>query len=253
MLGQRLGVDQLLRVGQAFRDRTFAFAARRGGGQRGVALLAPALAFGGQPLRELGQFGVIEVAEQFFGTGVFVMGDAFERCRQVGARARRQRERRAAGHQRAVHVAPQAVQALAQAGVGLAAAGRRPKQGGHAFGTHRSGQGSQRQQRRVFGRQPDQALPAAHARCAQQVQLAGEPVGRCGRSVGSVKFAGHASQCRACRWRPAKFAGEASLGSILADGPLPPGYRAAHRPCLSRRGRPSACSSRPGSPSARRR
>ena len=64
VLGERIALDQALRVDQAARDRSALLARGRCGGERGVALLAPLAALGAQPLGELGKVVEVEVAEQ---------------------------------------------------------------------------------------------------------------------------------------------------------------------------------------------
>ena len=83
VLGERIALDQALRIDEAARDRSALLARRRCGGERRVALLAPLAALDAQPLGELGEVVEVEVAEELASAGVLVDADRLERRPQV--------------------------------------------------------------------------------------------------------------------------------------------------------------------------
>ena len=86
MFGQWVAVCMALGIDQAAHNGAFLFAAVGGRGQCGVALFAPDPPLGPHPFGHVGQLFVVEVAEQFIGSGMFVAGNALEGRCQVGVR-----------------------------------------------------------------------------------------------------------------------------------------------------------------------
>ena len=100
VLGQRVALDQALRVDQAAGHGAFVFAARGRGGQGRGALFLPLPALLSQPLGQLGKRVEVEVAEQFLERGMLVAVDPLERLRQVGLHRLLQLQPGAAAEQR---------------------------------------------------------------------------------------------------------------------------------------------------------
>ena len=157
VLGERIDRDQLLRVDEAARERAIVLAARRGRGERVRAPGAPVAPLRLQPLGELGQAGVIVVAEQLADGRVLVARDPLERRRQVGVHVRRELQQRAAGNQRRAGLATQPIEPLAQARVRLARRRRRPEQRAETIDADRPGERGQAQQGGVLGREHEAA------------------------------------------------------------------------------------------------
>ena len=180
VFGQRVAGDQALGVDQAAGHGAVAFAVGGGGGQGGVALFAPAAALVAQPVGQVRQVVVVQVAQQLRLARVFVIGDALDLGAQVRDQAGRQLQQGAGRDQRRLRFTAQTKQALAQAGVGLAGAGRRPQQGRHALGLDGAGQRHHGQQGSILGAKHDATLRTrGHRRkhqrgLAEQAQLPGQ-------------------------------------------------------------------------------
>ena len=185
VLGERIAVDQALRIDQAAGDGAARLALRRRPRQRGIALLVPAGARRLQPARQLGQVREFQRAEELFAPGVLVAGDAGQRRREVGVDIGGQLQRRAAADQRRADVAAHPEQALAQVGVGLPAIDGGPDQRRGALGRLRPVEGQDGEQGGVLRRQADhrarrQANQARHAEKVQSPGAGGRRLGRNG-------------------------------------------------------------------------
>ena len=198
VLGQRIALDQALRVDQAARDRALVLAARgRGGQRRGASAPATAGAAARSHSASSGRSSKSRSPSSSSSARLLVALDPREALRQVGPHRLLQLQPGAAAEQRQPGIAAQAVEALAQAGVGLLRADRRPEHRRHPVGADRTGERDQAEQRRVLGRERDPALADHQAGRAEQAQL--EPVsGRVGGRNAGGDGTGHAARvwCR---------------------------------------------------------